>query len=120
MVRIGLIQMHYEKGAIAENLESMSRYLAEAADRGVEVVGFPEMNITGYADATKYPEAILRLNGAEVAQVLEMTRRLPVTVLAGLIEGNAKGKSYITQIVVRDGQLLGYYRKRTIEDEKEE
>jgi predicted amidohydrolase len=43
MVRVGLIQMRCEKGAIAENLASLSRYLAEAAMRNVDIVGFPEM-----------------------------------------------------------------------------
>jgi predicted amidohydrolase len=54
MVRVGLIQMRCEKGAIAENLASLSRYLAEAAMRNVDIVGFPEMSITGYADPTTF------------------------------------------------------------------
>jgi predicted amidohydrolase len=49
MVRVGLIQMRCEKGAIGENLAIMSRCLAEAAMRNVDIVGFPEMSITGYA-----------------------------------------------------------------------
>lgn len=120
LVKIGLIQMRCEKGTVGENLESASRYLVEAADRGVDIVGFPEMSITGYADPTKYPEAILRLDGPEVAQALDMTKGLSLIVLAGLIEENPKGKPYITQIVMCDGQLLGWYRKKTIEDEEEE
>lgn len=118
MVRVGLIQMRCEKGAIAENLASLSRYLAEAAMRNVDIIGFPEMSITGYADPTRYPEAIVRLDGPEVAQVLEMTRGQSITVLAGLIEENPEGKPFITQIVARDGELLGCYRKKTIKDEE--
>lgn len=120
VVRVGLIQMRCEKAATEENLAAMSRHLAEAAGRGVEIVGFPEMNISGYADPTRYPQAILRLDGPEVGQFLAMTRGSPITVLAGLIEQNPRGKPYITQIVVRDGELLGYYRKMTIEDEEAE
>jgi len=120
LIRIGLIQMTCEKGAIDHNLAAMARCLAEAAELSVDIVGFPEMNITGYADPTRYPDAILRLDGPEVARVLEMTSGLPLplTVLAGLIEENAAGKPFITQIVVRDGQLLGCYRKMTIVDEE--
>lgn len=119
-LKIGLIQMRCEKAAIAENLEITSCYLAEAAARGVDIVGFPEMSITGYADPTQYPEAIINLDGPEVMSALEMTKGKSVTVLAGLIEKNPKGKPFITQIVVRNGHLLGYYRKKTIKDEEED
>jgi predicted amidohydrolase len=118
MLKIGLIQMRCEKAAMADNLASTVRYLQEAAAQHVDIIGFPEMSITGYADPTQYPEAVLRLDGPEVARVLEMTRGKPVTVLAGLIEENPTGKPFITQIAVRDGKLLGYYRKVTIEDEE--
>ncbi len=117
-VRIGLIQMRCEKAAIAENLEQMARYINDAASRGVDIVGFPEMSITGYADPTKQPEAIVRLDGPEVAQLVDMTQGRSPTVLAGLIELNPMGKPFITQVVVRDGQLLGFYRKKTIKDEE--
>jgi len=90
LLKVGLIQMRCEKDATAENLESTSRYLAEAVARDGDIVGFPEMSITGYADPTRYPEAILHLDGPEVAQVVEMTRGQPVTLLAGLIEANPR------------------------------
>jgi predicted amidohydrolase len=119
-IKIGLIQMRCEKAAIAENLEQTARYIAEAAAHGVDVIGFPEMSITGYADPIQYPEAIIRLNGPEVAQVIGMTRGHSCTVLAGLIEENPGGKPFITQVVIRDGELLGFYCKRRIVDEETE
>ena len=118
MVRIGLIQMLCEKAAIAENLESTAHYLNEAIAHGLDIVCFPEMSITGYADPTKYPEAIIRLDGPEVGQLLEMTRGKSTTVLAGLIEENPDCKPFITQVVARDGELLGFYRKKRIVDEE--
>ena len=118
-MRIGLVQMNCEKGAIARNLESMAFYLHEAATRRVDILGFPEMSITGYADPTRYPEAVIRLDGDEIAQLLEMTQGLAMTVLAGLIEERVLEKPFITQIAVRDGQLLGYYRKVTVKGEEE-
>ena len=119
-VRIGLMQMRCEKAAIAQNLERTAHYIAEAAACGVDVVGFPEMSITGYADPTRYPEAIIRLDAPEVTQVMEMTRGYSCMVLAGLIEENASGKPFITQVAVRDGELLGFYRKKRIVDEEAE
>jgi predicted amidohydrolase len=119
-LKIALVQMRCPKAAVAENLDMTARYFAQAVARGVEIIGFPEMSLTGYADPTRYPQAILQPDGPEVAQLLEVTRGHPTTVLAGLIEANPRGKPFITQIVVRDGRFLGFYRKRTIEDEETE
>ena len=44
-LRIGLVQMRCEKGAVAENLETTARHIVEASMRGVEVLGFPEASI---------------------------------------------------------------------------
>ncbi len=118
MTRIGLIQMCCEKGAIEQNLETMGYYLEEATAHGVEFIGFPEMSLTGYADPTRYPKAVISLDGPEVGQLLKLTERCPATVMAGLIEANPSGKPFITQIVVRRGVLQGYYRKITIKDEE--
>jgi predicted amidohydrolase len=115
---MALVQMYCEKAAIAQNLASLARYLDEAARQGVDIVACPEMSITGYADPTRYPEAIIRLNGPEIASLLDLTRGKSLTVLAGLIEENAGGKPFITQLAARDGQLLGYYRKKRIIDDE--
>jgi predicted amidohydrolase len=118
LIRVGLIQMRCEKAAITQNLASKARYLQEAAQRNIDIIGFPEMSLTGYADPTRFPEAIIRLDGPEVEQLLQVTREFPGTVLAGIIEANPGDKPFITQIAARRGELLGYYRKITIEDEE--
>lgn len=118
MVRIGLVQMLCEKAAITENLKRITRYLNDAIAHGVDIVCFPEMSLTGYADPTKYKEAIVRLDGPEVGQLRAMTRGKSTVVLAGLIEENPDGKPFITQLVVRDGHVLGFYRKKRIVDEE--
>lgn len=118
MVRIGLIQMLCEKGASQKNLEKIAYYLEEAARRNLDMIGFPEMSLTGYADPTKYPEAVINLDSPEVHQLLKLTEQSSVTVLVGLIEANPLGKPFITQIVVRRGAVQGRYRKITIKDEE--
>lgn len=117
-LKIGLIQMRCEKLAIEANLAEVDRYIAEANDRGVEIVGFPEMTLAGYADPIKQPAAIMHLGGPEVERCLQLTVGRSATALIGLIEDNPAGKPFITHVVARSGQRLGHYRKRTIvEDE---
>lgn len=107
-----------EKGAVVENLRRTAEYLAEAAEKQVDIVAFPEGSISGFVDPTRFPEAVLRLDGPEVGQFLTLTRGFPGVVLAGIIEENGRHKPYITQLIAREGRLLGHYRKRTIEDEE--
>lgn len=120
IIKIGLIQMRSEKGAIDDNLKAISGYISEADKRGVDIIGFPEACITGYNNPAKYPEAIIRLDGVEIDAVLRMTKGRKITVLAGLLEENPESKPYITQIVIHDGKLAGYYRKQVNIDEDAE
>ena len=73
-MRIGLVQMHCEKGTIAHNLETMARYLHEAVDHKVDILGFPEMSITGYADPTRHPEAVISVS----RQLVERSPRVDI------------------------------------------
>ncbi len=40
-VKIGLVQMRCEKGAITGNLENLSSYLIEADTRGIDIIALP-------------------------------------------------------------------------------
>jgi predicted amidohydrolase len=120
IVKIGLVQMLCEKGAINDNLKSILNYILEADARGIDILGFPELCLTGYNDPTKYPETIIPLNNPAVNSILDITRGRNISVLAGLIEENHGNKPYITQIVSKNGWIEGYYRKITIVDEDDD
>lgn len=117
-LRLALVQMRCEKGAISANLEAMAAYLREGAARGVDIVCFPEGSLTGYVDPGRYPEAVVRLDGPEVARFVALTRGSGMTALAGVIEANPDGQPFITQVAACDGAVVGVYRKRTIPDDE--
>lgn len=117
-MKFALVQMRCEKADLEQNLAGHFAVLEEARRREVDIVAFPEMSLTGYADPTRSPQAVLELDGPQVKRFLEYTRGGAFTALAGLIEANPAGKPFITQIAARDGRLLGFYRKRTIVDEE--
>ncbi|OGO40387.1 MAG: hypothetical protein A2147_06305 [Chloroflexi bacterium RBG_16_57_8] len=116
-LRIGLVQMRSEKGAIAENLAIMSRYIVEADDKGIDILGFPEASLTGYSDRGKHPGAIIRSDGPEMQSLLAVTKGRHLVVLAGFIEENRCGLPFVAQAVISDGNLVGCYRKNTIVDD---
>ena len=117
-VKIGLVQMFCEKAAIVQNLEAIQDYTNQAIAQKLDFLVFPEMSITGYINPEKDREAILSLDSPAVRRFVEMSQGHDVTLIAGIVEGNPAGKPFITQLVARRGQLLGYYRKITIEGEE--
>ena len=117
---VGLVQMRCEKGAVAGNLASTARTIQEAADRGVDVLGFPEASLSGYIEPARYPEAVLSLDGPEVARALALTRGYGLAALMGIIEARPGYKPFVTQLVARDGALLGVYRKQRVVEEDAE
>ncbi len=118
MCRVGLIQMVCEKGALDHNRRTMAAYLEQAARFDVDVVGFPEMSLTGYSDAARFPQSVIDLDGPEVERTVALTRDYPFAVLFGIEERQPAGKPFITQILAQRGRILGHYRKITIEDEE--
>lgn len=110
--------MHCPKGEIDANLRTIEQHVDEATERGVDLLCFPEMSITGYIDPARWPEAVLTLDGAQIARFLSLTAGREVTVLAGLVEANPAGKPFITQIAARSGSLVGVYRKATIPEDE--
>lgn len=117
-MRIALVQMRCEKGDLDGNLKRIGDEIVSAVERGVEIVAFPEMSITGYIEPSRLPDAVLNLEDDVVREFVVMTAWRPVTAVAGIVEQNPNGKPFITQIVASDGQLVGVYRKNTVIDEE--
>jgi predicted amidohydrolase len=117
-MKISLVQMRCPKGQIQENLTEIARYTREANAQRADLICFPEMSITGYIDPTRNPEAVVALTSDVVEQFCGLTRGTRLTAMAGIVETNPGGKPFITQIVAREGELQGYYRKiHVAEDE---
>ncbi|MEO8289242.1 MAG: carbon-nitrogen hydrolase family protein [Chloroflexota bacterium] len=119
-VKIGLAQMRSEKGDWAGNLERVEEYMAQARDEGCEIVVFPEMSLSGYCDPAKFPDAVGTLESPWVRHFVELTGKYRMVASAGFIEANGRQKPFITQVLARDGRIIGVYRKRHIVDEEAE
>ncbi|KUO76803.1 MAG: nitrilase [Clostridia bacterium BRH_c25] len=117
---LGLVQMRCQKGAIEYNIISMYKYLEECKKKGVEIVCFPEMSITGYIDPLKYPNAVISRYNASIQRVADMSFIYQTIIIAGFAEKNYKGKPYITQFVAKDGKIVGCYRKKTLSGNESE
>ena len=91
-VSLALVQMRCEKGASDANLAAIAKYLRAAGEQGAEIVCFPEASITGYITAASHPNALVAVDGPEVARFVALTRTTPVTALAGIVERNPRSR----------------------------
>jgi len=117
-ITLALIQMRCEKAAMDENINEMRRYLNQAKDAKADIVCFPEMNITGYIDPQRHPLAVIPRDHPAIRQSADMSREYQTSIIAGFVEENPEGRPFITQLVAQGGDILGYYRKRTIKDDE--
>ena len=96
---------------VAYNVQQVESLIAQAEGRGVEVLVFPELCITGYSCQDLFKEQLL-LDHAEgaILTLLDFTRKLDVISIVGLpIVIN--GLLYNCAAVIQGGTLLGIVPK---------
>ena len=93
------------------NVQQIESIIAQAEGRGVEVLVFPELCITGYTCQDLFKEQLL-LDRAESAVItlLDFTRKLDVISIVGL-PVIVNGLLYNCAAVIQGGQLLGIIAK---------
>ena len=113
-MKVALVQMVCGKAQITQNLARTAEYVAQATDADADLVCFPEMSITGYLDPPKHQDEIVTWTDSRLTPLFESSRTSHVTIVAGIVEANPDGMPFISQGVIRDGELLGVYRKNNV------
>jgi predicted amidohydrolase len=117
-VKALLTAVNCRKGDLEENTRRHLELLDEGAERGADVVVFPEMSLTGSVDPINWPGHAIGFTHPAVDAICEATERLGVAALVGIAELCA-GNVHITQIVCARGGMVGHYRKRTLGEGEE-
>jgi predicted amidohydrolase len=116
-VRVGTVQFQHAAGDKAYNLGRVRHFVTEAARRGVEIIAFPEMCLTGYWHVRKLsPEAFVALaepvpGGACSQALLQLSRECGMTVGAGLLERAPGGDIYNSYLVAMPDGTWAIHRK---------
>lgn len=91
-IRVASVQFEHAPGDKDANFAKIRRFAAEAAERRVEIVAFPECCITGYWFLRNLSrEQLLELaepvpDGPSTRALLELSRQHGMTIGAGLVE----------------------------------
>ena len=108
--RLALAQVNATVGDIAGNVRKVLSACGRAREAGADLVVFPEMVLPGYP-----PEDLL-LRASFVEENLAAWREVAknargVTVVAGFVDRDAKGRLWNAAGVAVNGRVLGVYRK---------
>jgi NAD+ synthase (glutamine-hydrolysing) len=110
-VKVGLAQITPKLGDVEANLALHLDQIEKAADRGVELLIFPELSLTGYRlrDLT-YSVALKPTAQDQVfGRLLEASRDLDLVV--GFVEADKRQKFHIAAAYLSGGELVYLHRK---------
>lgn len=110
-IRIAAVVFQAHVGKAADNLSRMERWIKRAQQEKVEIICFPEMNVTGYSTRKRMTGAAEKVPGAISGQLARMAARADMTVLAGMAEINESGDMYASHLVAKPDGSLSVYRK---------
>ena len=115
-MRVAACQVPEVRDDVSRALTTVRECCQAAHAQEADVVLFPECFLQGYFTD---PESVERLaidpGGAEFDPVRELSKQLPVVMVLGLIEQGADG-CHNSAVVLRDGELIGQYRKQALLD----
>ena len=113
----GTVQFHHRAGDKGYNLSVVSRFVDQARARGVKVLAFPEMCLTGYWHATKLagPGRVALAepvpDGPSTRRLRELAASARKAVGAGLIERGEDGRLFNTYVVCLPDGATHRHRK---------
>lgn len=112
MIRAAVVQFNHKAGNKEYNLGIIEQYCKKAAEKGAELISFPEMCITGYwhvrnlarREITALAEAVP--GGASVTFLKNLAKKYSLVLGAGLIESDKKNRFFNSYVVCdKDGSV---------------
>jgi len=108
-VRVALAQIDCRLGDLDENLRRSKEVVAEAKDKGVDLVVFPELSLTGYSLGQVSDEVSLRVQSERIASLVEESGEM--SVVLGFYEETHTPHTYNSAAYFEGGSLLHLHRK---------
>ncbi|WP_413208060.1 nitrilase-related carbon-nitrogen hydrolase [Rhodospirillum sp. A1_3_36] len=109
-LRCACAQIDHDRRATGSLLERHREAIAEARDRRVDLLVFPETSLTGYPQTTEEVRTSALWSDGAVLRDLALLGG-PMTVVVGFVERGPAGLFYNSIAWLRDGQILAVQRK---------
>ena len=108
-IRIAAVILNCPVGRISDNLDRMTGWVEAAKKQDVDLICFPEMNITGYSTRDNIKKLAQPVPGRISESVLKMAQEFNITILAGLAEADLAGRVFASHLVATPQGLRGYF-----------
>jgi len=109
--KVAACQVPYIKENIGASLEWIENFTKQAEDKDVSLICFPECFLQGYlTDGQLAKKYAVNLTSIPFKAILHRLKKYKPLIVFGLIE-EANEILYNTAVVIKDGKLLGRYRK---------
>jgi predicted amidohydrolase len=108
-MKVGVFQTDPVLLDVKTNLAATIEKIEAAKAKGVDLLVFPELSLTGYFVRERYHEAALRMDSPEIRQLAGATKGTAAVV--GFIEESPAMNFYNSALVAVDGEILFAYRK---------
>jgi predicted amidohydrolase len=110
LLTVGLAQTDCRLGDVEANLEKHLEWIETARERGVELLLFPELSLTGYRLLHLTTQVSTRLHDSRsLARLAEAAGEMSVVV--GLVEEDAQGVLYNSAALLEGGEVRHVHRK---------
>ena len=108
-LRIGIAQVQAACHDVPGNLALIAQMVDRAESQGIHHLVFPELALTGYLVNPQFAEAAVKLNGPEVQQLCDLSRRVSLSI--GLIEETHSALFYNSALFLEAGKSRHVHRK---------
>ena len=107
---VGLAQIDCRLGVVEANLERHLEWIAQARERQVDLLLFPELSLTGYRLLHLTSRVALRLEDSKVIRKLCEAAN-GISIIVGLVEEAREGVLYNSALLIHDGEIRHVHRK---------
>ncbi|WP_280569133.1 nitrilase-related carbon-nitrogen hydrolase [Chromohalobacter sp. 296-RDG] len=108
-LRVGAAQINASLGDVDANLERHRERIAEAHQRGLELLVFPELSLTGYGLGNRVIDVACPAHDPRLGDLAQEAGEMQVMV--GFVEEASPGEYYNALAILQHGKLQAVHRK---------
>ncbi len=110
-ITIGLAQIYPKLGDIQHNLAAHLQTISAARQRGVDLLIFPELSLTGYQVQDLVPEVSLRADASDPVFSELLAASADIDLVVGFVHEDKRNRFYIANAYLSGGAVLHIHHK---------
>jgi N-carbamoylputrescine amidase len=110
-IRIAVAVTRSTVGNPGRNLDEMGKWIREAKRAHVDLICFPEMNVTGYWHQDPVRDTAEQIPGPISERVVGLAVEERIVILSGMAEKDSDGNVFASHLVAKPDGTLETYRK---------